>query len=131
MKKSVFHPGTADGEDWYKFDDDKVSIFPKEKLGTLDGGGAFLLHFCLSHPPHDVLLRGGLGSIRPIVQEQASGLRSTYYVYILMLQFGINDPLPCLNLEDCMSADIISFASEQTSIFVAAYTKGVWLQSPT
>ncbi|KAG5641931.1 hypothetical protein DXG03_003957 [Asterophora parasitica] len=29
-----------DDEDWYKFDDDKVSIFPKEKLSTLDGGGA-------------------------------------------------------------------------------------------
>lgn len=28
-----------DDEDWYKFDDNKVSIFPKEKLGTLDGGG--------------------------------------------------------------------------------------------
>ena len=26
-------------EDWYKFDDDKVSVFPKEKLSTLDGGG--------------------------------------------------------------------------------------------
>lgn len=28
-----------DDEDWYKFDDEKVSVFPKEKLGTLDGGG--------------------------------------------------------------------------------------------
>ena len=28
-----------DDEDWYKFDDDKVSVFPKEKLNTLDGGG--------------------------------------------------------------------------------------------
>ncbi|EDR09383.1 uncharacterized protein LACBIDRAFT_190082 [Laccaria bicolor S238N-H82] len=28
-----------DDEDWYKFDDEKVSIFPKEKLATLDGGG--------------------------------------------------------------------------------------------
>ncbi|KZT00260.1 cysteine proteinase [Laetiporus sulphureus 93-53] len=28
-----------DDEDWYKFDDDKVSIFPKDKLATLDGGG--------------------------------------------------------------------------------------------
>ncbi|KAF9261991.1 cysteine proteinase [Marasmius fiardii PR-910] len=28
-----------DDEDWYKFDDDKVSVFPKEKLATLDGGG--------------------------------------------------------------------------------------------
>ncbi|KAJ3992196.1 hypothetical protein F5050DRAFT_1790129 [Lentinula boryana] len=28
-----------DDEDWYKFDDDKVSVFPKEKLSTLDGGG--------------------------------------------------------------------------------------------
>ncbi|KAF9037349.1 cysteine proteinase [Hymenopellis radicata] len=54
-KKSAFHDPTyldpkanvdtktldileAD-EDWYKFDDDKVSVFPKEKLGTLDGGG--------------------------------------------------------------------------------------------
>lgn len=57
VKKSVFHnakaPAAADGavptpavpafdnddEDWYKFDDDKVSDFPKEKLATLDGGG--------------------------------------------------------------------------------------------
>lgn len=55
-KKSVFHsvrlspegttttPAAAgmideDDEDWYKFDDDKVSIFPKSKLSTLDGGG--------------------------------------------------------------------------------------------
>ncbi|KAG6870278.1 hypothetical protein C0992_000513, partial [Termitomyces sp. T32_za158] len=63
-KKNVFHPikgstpkstvtpdageGTStpipameldeDDEDWYKFDDDKVSLFPKEKLSTLDGG---------------------------------------------------------------------------------------------
>jgi len=28
-----------DDEDWYKFDDERVSPFPKEKLATLDGGG--------------------------------------------------------------------------------------------
>jgi len=28
-----------DDEDWYKFDDERVSLFPKEKLATLDGGG--------------------------------------------------------------------------------------------
>ena len=50
VRKSAFHPVsyTADGatgsldeddEDWYKFDDNKVSIFPKDKLATLDGGG--------------------------------------------------------------------------------------------
>ena len=53
VKKSVFHPVSRtagsdnkegatldeDDEDWYKFDDQKVSIFPKEKLTTLDGGG--------------------------------------------------------------------------------------------
>ncbi|THG95150.1 hypothetical protein EW026_g6448 [Hermanssonia centrifuga] len=49
VKKSVFHPvshssGTKgsledDDDDWYKFDDNKVSVFPKEKLATLDGGG--------------------------------------------------------------------------------------------
>ncbi|KAF9528754.1 hypothetical protein CPB83DRAFT_813265 [Crepidotus variabilis] len=51
VKKSVFHaqqkpkitPTLLDDmesdEDWYKFDDDKVSVFPREKLGTLDGGG--------------------------------------------------------------------------------------------
>ncbi|KAF7373602.1 Ubiquitin carboxyl-terminal hydrolase [Mycena sanguinolenta] len=44
VKKSAFHPPTLgeeqeSDEDWYKFDDDKVSIFPKEKLATLDGGG--------------------------------------------------------------------------------------------
>lgn len=26
-------------DDWYKFDDEKVSLFPKEKLPTLEGGG--------------------------------------------------------------------------------------------
>ena len=50
VKKSVFHPvshgsGAATGtldeddEDWYKFDDEKVSHFPAEKLQTLSGGG--------------------------------------------------------------------------------------------
>ncbi|KAJ7699363.1 hypothetical protein B0H17DRAFT_1049578 [Mycena rosella] len=44
VKKSVFHPPKLgeeqeSDEDWYKFDDDKVSLFPKEKLTSLDGGG--------------------------------------------------------------------------------------------
>ncbi|KAI5118721.1 hypothetical protein M0805_004519 [Coniferiporia weirii] len=26
-------------DDWYKFDDDKVTVFPRDKLSTLDGGG--------------------------------------------------------------------------------------------
>ncbi|KAI0063328.1 cysteine proteinase [Artomyces pyxidatus] len=26
-------------DDWFKFDDEKVSVFPKDKLATLDGGG--------------------------------------------------------------------------------------------
>jgi ubiquitin carboxyl-terminal hydrolase 14 len=54
VKKSVFHPkaGQASGsgqktiddddDDWYKFDDEKVSIFPASKLATLDGGGPCL-----------------------------------------------------------------------------------------
>ena len=33
--------GDEDDEDWYKFDDEKVSIFPKAKLPTLEGGGEF------------------------------------------------------------------------------------------
>ncbi|TFY64553.1 hypothetical protein EVJ58_g2535 [Rhodofomes roseus] len=37
---SAVTPAPAqEDEDWYKFDDDKVSVFPKEKLATLDGGG--------------------------------------------------------------------------------------------
>lgn len=55
VKKSMFHPAVSNGasgssfaldeddEDWYKFDDDKVSVFPKEKLSTLDGGGGLSL----------------------------------------------------------------------------------------
>ena len=31
--------GKEEDENWVKFDDDKVSVFPTEKLGTLDGGG--------------------------------------------------------------------------------------------
>lgn len=40
VKKSAIQADVpAEDEDWYKFDDDKVSVFPKEKLATLDGGG--------------------------------------------------------------------------------------------
>ena len=48
MKKCALHGHPAfqssatledEDEDWYKFDDDKVSIFPQEKLETLSGGG--------------------------------------------------------------------------------------------
>lgn len=50
VKKSVFHPPTLgeeqeSDEDWYKFDDDKVSIFPQAKLTTLDGGGEHPISF--------------------------------------------------------------------------------------
>lgn len=38
-----------DDEDWYKFDDDKVSVFPKEKLGTLDGGGSCSFYLFFRH----------------------------------------------------------------------------------
>lgn len=38
-KAAIQADAPADDEDWYKFDDDKVSVFPKEKLATLDGGG--------------------------------------------------------------------------------------------
>ncbi|KAH9031899.1 hypothetical protein EDB85DRAFT_2238762 [Lactarius pseudohatsudake] len=31
--------GKEEDQDWIKFDDDKVSVFPAEKLSTLDGGG--------------------------------------------------------------------------------------------
>lgn len=30
---------SEDDENWYKFDDEKVTEFPKEKLSTLEGGG--------------------------------------------------------------------------------------------
>ena len=36
-----------DDEDWYKFDDEKVSPSPKEKLATLDGGGEDLSTYVL------------------------------------------------------------------------------------
>ena len=60
-KKSVFHPqATDDDEDWYKFDDDKVSIFPGEKLPTLEGGGECLLLWgCITFV--DKFRRGFLG----------------------------------------------------------------------
>ncbi|KAI0299041.1 cysteine proteinase [Multifurca ochricompacta] len=31
--------GKEEDQDWVKFDDDKVSVFPADKLATLDGGG--------------------------------------------------------------------------------------------
>jgi ubiquitin carboxyl-terminal hydrolase 14 len=43
----------GDKEEWYKFDDDKVSIVTREKIATLDGGGEdstayILLYRCAS-----------------------------------------------------------------------------------
>jgi ubiquitin carboxyl-terminal hydrolase 14 len=57
-----------DDEDWYKFDDDKVSVFPKEKLGTLDGGGGLFLCNIL---PFVLIFynRGGLLGVCVGVQE--------------------------------------------------------------
>jgi ubiquitin carboxyl-terminal hydrolase 14 len=55
VKKSALHPKaseaagseqkTIDDEDndWYKFDDDVVSIFPEGKLNTLQGGGSYFV----------------------------------------------------------------------------------------
>ena len=46
VKKRALHTSSTPGpqpdeddDDWFKFDDDKVSIFPAEKLETLSGGG--------------------------------------------------------------------------------------------
>ena len=73
VKKSVFHayqprsegPSSTrtsaeideieGDEDWYKFDDDKVSVFPKEKLSTLDGGGEDSSAYVLIYKSKDVL----------------------------------------------------------------------------
>ena len=88
VKKSVFHatkgttphvPGTTgasvefdeDDEDWYRFDDDKVSIFPKEKLVTLDGGGVYPFHMILDHLS-PMSCRRRLSRICFIVSKQAS-----------------------------------------------------------
>ncbi|KAJ4480924.1 hypothetical protein J3R30DRAFT_3462421 [Lentinula aciculospora] len=43
-----------DDEDWYKFDDDKVSVFPKEKLSTLDGGGEDSSAYVLLYRSKDI-----------------------------------------------------------------------------
>ena len=60
VKKSVFHkPGDGldeDDEDWYKFDDDKVSVFPKEKLTTLDGGGTCISNCSMIRMKTDAVL---------------------------------------------------------------------------
>ena len=70
VKKSVLHPSVAvpdgsaaagpssgagstsvmneDDEDWYQFDDNKVSVFPVEKIGMLDGGGECSFIICFN-----------------------------------------------------------------------------------
>ncbi|GJJ09334.1 hypothetical protein Clacol_003556 [Clathrus columnatus] len=43
VKKDTFHPPKSyleeGDEDWYQFDDEKVSVVTQEKVSTLDGGG--------------------------------------------------------------------------------------------
>ncbi|KAF8745444.1 Cysteine proteinase, partial [Rhizoctonia solani] len=45
----------GDKEEWYKFDDDKVSVVTREKISTLDGGGedstAYLLLYSIHAAP--------------------------------------------------------------------------------
>jgi hypothetical protein len=38
----VSYDEDPDKQEWYKFDDDKVSVVSKEKILALEGGGAFL-----------------------------------------------------------------------------------------
>jgi ubiquitin carboxyl-terminal hydrolase 14 len=71
VKKSAFHPKASqatgldqktiddDDDDWYKFDDEKVSIFPVEKLSSLDGGGSYLPLIVIGGPP----AFGSLGTV--------------------------------------------------------------------
>ena len=94
VKKSVFHSTNSttspisrasgastefdeDDEDWYKFDDDKVSIFPKEKLATLDGGGVYF-YMILDHPSHTPCRRR-LSRICFIVSKQASCVNEGFH----------------------------------------------------
>lgn len=44
-----------DDEDWYKFDDDKVSVFPVEKIPTLEGGGEDSSAYVLLYKSKSVL----------------------------------------------------------------------------
>jgi ubiquitin carboxyl-terminal hydrolase 14 len=41
VKKDSIDPPSANNpsDDWYKFDDDKVSVVDKDKITSLDGGG--------------------------------------------------------------------------------------------
>jgi hypothetical protein len=65
VKKSVFAQSplaAEDNEDWFKFDDDDVSVFPAAGLSMLAGGGAllFLILFVSSHR-FDYCRRGFVG----------------------------------------------------------------------
>lgn len=90
VKKSVFHTAKGktspltgatgasvevddDDEDWYKFDDDKVSLFPKEKLATLDGGGTCLLSMW-TMVLKILFDRGGFIRICTSVQDQTASV---------------------------------------------------------
>lgn len=44
-----------DKQEWFKFDDDKVSTVPREKISMLEGGGALLLLLLRSYSMADLL----------------------------------------------------------------------------
>ena len=94
VKKSVFHPKASeaagsdqrtiddDDNDWYKFDDEKVSIFLEGKLSTLDGGGScfvFRSSIVIGHLwglfAESLISRSGCVSIRVIIQDETSRIR--------------------------------------------------------
>ena len=45
VKKSAFAESAQDERDWYKFDDDDVSVFSKENVAALAGGGVLIFAF--------------------------------------------------------------------------------------
>jgi hypothetical protein len=87
VKKSALHPKASeaagsdqrtiddDDNDWYKFDDETVSIFPQEKLASLEGGGSYSV-FCSSilidvlQLWNVLISRPGCGSICVIIQDE-------------------------------------------------------------
>lgn len=70
-------------EDWYKFDDDKVSIFPRDKLSTLEGGGSFSPvreSQRSSDTDSSLLRRSGLVGLCFVVQEQVACIVVEHYL---------------------------------------------------
>lgn len=75
-------------QDWYRFDDEKVSVVPQSKILTLDGGGSFHFYLSIGVVLIGLCRRGSYRLYFTLFVEKV-GLKLVYFVGFGWLQLSV------------------------------------------